>query len=161
MTTIHEQYREQRRKLAESYIMPTRITFSPAGYTKMRAEHDSTSLWNTAGPSGSPDTYDGWPYSVVNEQAEEVKLHNAMTDQPRGRQNAITVQLSFDAANGQCLADGQPVGEPITTAQIIGSALTAAQLCDIIRAWLDADCQKWGKFEHALDDVLERYGTFE
>lgn len=149
MTTIHEQYREQRRKLAESYIMPTRITFSPAGYTKMRAEHDSTSLWNTAGPSGSPDTYDGWPYSVVNDQAKEVKLHNAMTDQPRPRQNAITVKI-----------DGIMSGAPV--AEIIAANLKAAQLCDIIRAWLDSDdATHWGDFEKALDKVLEEHGRFE
>lgn len=149
MTTIHEQYREQRPKLAESYIMPTRITFSPDGYTKMRAEHDSTSLWNTAGPSGAPNTYDGWPYSVVNDQAEEVKLHNAMTDGPRQRQNAITIKI-----------DGIMSGAPV--AEIVAANLTAAQLCDIARAWLDSDdATHWGEFEKGLDELIVKHGRFE
>lgn len=32
---------------------------------------------------------------------------------------------------------------------------TAPELIGIIRAWLDADCQKWGVFEHALDMVIK------
>lgn len=147
MGSIFEQYREQRRKLAASYITPTRITFSPAGYTKMMSEHESTSLNNTATPAASPSTYDGWPYNVVNDQPEEVKLHNAMTDSPRGRQNAITVKI-----------DGIMSGAPVV--EILAQNLSAAQLCDIIMAWLGQD-PHWGDFEKELHAVVEKHGTFE
>lgn len=151
--TILEQYREQRRKLVEAYIQPTRITFSPAGYTKMLSEHDSTTLHHSAGPAGKPNTYDGWPYSVVNDQQEEVKLHNAMTDSGRPRQRAITVQGTFGKFGGQ---------EPKTMVQLVASSLDAATLCDIIREWLDADdATHWGDFEKELHAVVEKHGRFE
>lgn len=151
MDSIFNQYREQRRKLVEAYIQPTRITFSSDGFAKMRAEHDSTSLWNTAGPSGKPDTYDGWPYSVVNDQPEEVKLHNAMTDSPRPRQRAITVRGTFGKFGGE---------EPKTMVQLVASSLDAATLCDIIIEWLGAD-PHWGDFEKELHAVVEKHGRFE
>jgi hypothetical protein len=64
------------------------------------------------------------------------------------RQNAITVKV-----------DGIMGGAPVV--EIIAANLTAAQLCDIARAWLDADCQKWGDFEKELDAVIVKHGRFE
>lgn len=40
--------------------------------------------------------------------------------------------------------------------------MTAAQLCDVIRDWLDADdATHWGDFEKELDAVVVRHGRFE
>lgn len=75
MSSIFEQYRQQRRKLVEEYIRPVRITFNPDGFDKMRSEYESTATWNTAGPSSRPNTYAGFPYEIVSEQVEEIKLH--------------------------------------------------------------------------------------
>lgn len=39
---------------------------------------------------------------------------------------------------------------------------TQAQICDRIRAWLDADDpSNWGPFERALDSAVVRFGRFE
>ncbi len=41
-------------------------------------------------------------------------------------------------------------------------AMSAAQLCDIIRGWLDADDPThWGAFEKALDRAVVQHGRFE
>lgn len=42
----------------------------------------------------------------------------------------------------------------IGPAPIAPQAMTAADVTAIIRAWLDADCQKWGAFEKALDAAI-------
>lgn len=152
MSTILEQYRDQRRKLATSYIIPTRITFSHDGYKKMMCEADSMALMlNPNTPAWDPPTYDGLPYSVVNDQPEEVKVHNAMTD--TGRQNAITLQMK--GTFGKLGTE-----EPKTMVQIVAQSLDAATLCDIIMHWLGAD-PHWGDFEKALHKVVEEHGRFE
>ena len=149
MGSILEQYREQRRKLATAYIMPTRITFSASGYTKMMSEADSMTLMlNPNTPAGQPTTYDGLPYSVVNDQPEEIKLHNSMTD--TGRQRAITIKGTM----------GKLGEEPKTMVQLVASSLDAATLCDIIMEWLGAD-PHWGDFEKELHAVVEKHGRFE
>lgn len=149
MATILEQYRDQRRKLHGAYIQPTRITFSLAGYRKMMAEADSMTLMlNTATPAGQPPTYDNLPYSVVNTQAEEVKVHNAMTD--TGRQRAISIKGTM----------GKLGGEPKTMVQLVASSLDSPTLCDIIMEWLAA-CTDIGPFEIALRNAVEQHGKFE
>lgn len=161
-TPIRDEYFRQRSDLAEADKVPRTVIFSHEGWSKALKEESQNTVNITHGPSA---TYCGLHRCIdPSQKADIVVTHLTQAEYfaPRPRQNAVTVQLSFDAAKGQCLADGEPVGDPITTAQIIGSALTAAQLCDIIRAWLDSDdATYWGKFERALDDVLERYGTFE
>lgn len=147
--SIYEQYIEQRGRLAASYIVPTRITFSPTGYANMMREKESmTMMLNLGSAKEQPGTYDGLPLSVVNEQTEEVKIHNAMTDPPK-RQNAITVKI-----------DGIMGGAPVV--DIIAANLTAAQLCDIIQAWLDSDDHShFGAFEKGLKEVLTKEGRYE
>jgi hypothetical protein len=152
MSSILEQYREQRRRLATAYIMPTRITFSGPGYTKMMSEADSMTLMlNPNTPAGQPTTYDGLPYSVVNDQPEEIKLHNSMTDSGPQRAIKFAMKGSFGKLGTE---------EPKTMVEIVAQSLDAATLCDIIMHWLGAD-PHWGDFEKELHAVVERHGRFE
>lgn len=70
-----------------------------------------------------------------------------LIDFARARQNAITVKI-----------DGIMSGAPVV--EILAQNLSAAQLCDIIMAWLGQD-PHWGDFEKELHAVVEKHGTFE
>lgn len=153
MGKVFDEYQEQRRKLVEAYIQPTRITFSPEGHKKALMENLASGAFMPAtNPSGQA-TYDGWPYTVVNDQAEDVKLHNAMTDSPHARQNAIT--FAMKGPFGKFGAE-----RPKTMIEIVANSLDAKTLCDIIMTWLGADCD-WGDFEKELHAVVEKHGRFE
>ena len=151
MGKVFDEYQEQRRKLVEAYIQPTRITFSLEGHKRALMENLASGAFMPATNPSSPATYDGWPYSVVKDQVEDVKLHNAMTDSPRPRQRAITVRGTFGKFGGE---------EPKTMVQLVASSLDAATLCDIIMEWLGGD-PHWGDFEKELHAVVEKHGRFE
>lgn len=157
MTTIHEQFLEIRRRLVRDGTPPVRVVFSPEGHRKALKENADNSLFNPATRPGGPPTYSGLPYKVLPNMRGDIGLHTSFEPQ-RG---AVVLKLGFDPASGHVMVDGKPHGEPISIMQVVGASLTAAQLCDIIRAWLDADCQKWGTFEKELDRVVVEHGCFE
>lgn len=145
MSTIFDQYTEQRRKLAEAYIQPTRITFSSVGRDKMLRELASDTLHVLARQGvNEANTYQGLPYLVDHAQQEDIKLHNAMADyKPRG-----VVSFRVDHLDPHQ-----------TTMEVAGQALTKPQLCDIINAWCEANPKE--KLAAALDEDVRRYGSFE
>ena len=52
--------------------------------------------------------------------------------------------------------------DPKTMIEIVAQSLSAAQICDICRAWLDSDdATHWGKFEKELDRLIVTHGRFE
>jgi hypothetical protein len=48
-----------------------------------------------------------------------------------------------------------------TMAEVVGKNMSAVDLCNVIQAWLDVDCQKQGPFEKGLQEVITKYGRFE
>jgi len=149
-TPIFDEFFRQRSDVVEASQTPRTVTFSYEGWNKAQLE-------TLAGDNikYTPPTYCGLPHMVdPNQTAPIVVTHEyphevqARLKQPFRRQNAITVKI-----------DGIMSGAPVV--EILAANLTAAQLCDIARAWLDADCQKWGKFETDLDKVITEHGRFD
>lgn len=153
---IIDEYFRQRSDILEASQTPRTVIFNHAGYARAMKEampSESHFNMNPQGPDGR--TYANLPYVVdPRQEAEIVVTHEnrwAVENTVRNgkpHQNAITVKIDG-------IMDGPPVVE------IIAANLTAAQLCDIARAWLDADCQKWGDFEKELDAVIVKHGRFE
>lgn len=154
-----EEYFRQRSDLGEASLTPRTVLFSQAGYYRaMKEEMPDCNHFNGGAPKDAPRTYCSLPYVIdKNATAELVVTHEApelvaqrmvASAQARQRQGAVTFKM--EGINGE------------TTAEVVGSKLTAPLLCDIIRAWLDADDQThWGAFEHALDDAVTKHGRFE
>lgn len=152
MTTIRKQYLEIRDRLLREGHEPVRVIFSSDGYMKalMEGQHSDNNPF---------ESYMGLPFTVRSDMAGDIGLDYQFESSRRG---AVTVKLEFNAQTGHVLVDGKPFGEPIHMMQIIGSQLTAAQLCDLIRAWLDSeDATHWGQFERGLDKVVSDHGRFE
>ena len=145
MKSILEDYREQRRRLSEAYIMPTRITFSAEGYLKAKAMTDAYSLMDNF-LTGVPQTFDGLPFNVVRDQHEDIKVHNAMTDvRARG---SIAVRLSAD------LSDARK-----TVADIIGGNMSEDQISDIVMGFVEANPRS--QLAAALKEAVRLHGRFE
>jgi len=151
---IHEQFLEIAERLERKGTPAVRVIFSPNGYMKaMREQRD-----NFFPQDVPPTTYMGLPYTIRSDMAGDIGLHTEFEP----RRDAVTVQLGFTAATGHVTVDGKPHGKPINILQIVGSSLTAAQLCDIIQAWLDSDdASHFDDFEKELQAVVERHGRFE
>ena len=155
MTTLFEEYFRQRSDLVEASKPPRTVVFSHAGWTRaLKEEHDAGRDHNiTHGPGA---TYCGLHRCIDDRQdaPEIVVTHLTQAEyfaprKPYQRQEAITVKI-----------DGIMSGPPV--AVIVAQNLKAAQLCDIIRAWLDQDdATHWGDFEKALDRAVTEHGTFE
>lgn len=155
MTTIQEQFLEIRDRLMRAGTPPVRVSFSSEGYLQAMKENVTHDLFTGALHC---QKYMGLPYSVRSDQRGPIGLHTEF-EQRRG---AVTLKLGFDATSGHVTVDGKPHGEPISVMQVLGEQLSAAQLCDIIRAWLDSDdATHWGEFEKALDRVVVEHGRFE
>lgn len=152
MTTVYEQFLEQRGRLARSYITPTAIVFSTNGHMKaMRENRENGAFVPATSPGGSP-TYSGLPYSIDREQEEDIKVLTAMTHTPSN-----AVRFAMRGPFGKFGSE-----RPKTMIEIVANSLDAATLCDIIRAWLDGDdATHWGEFEKALDRVVVEHGRFE
>lgn len=153
MTTVYEQFLEQRGRLARAYIAPTAIVFSSEGHMKaMRENRENGAFVPATSPGGLP-SYSGLPYSIDKEQKEDIKVLNAMTHSPGNRAIRFAMSGTFGKLSGE---------EPKTMIEVIAQSLDAATLCNIIRAWLDNDdATHWGKFERGLDRLLETHGRFE
>jgi hypothetical protein len=156
---IIDEYFRQRSDVLEASQTPRTITFNHAGYSRAMKEEQADTCHFNMNPGTGPRTYGGLPYVIdPRQEAKIVVTHEPPHEvdqrvrdsqrRPYQRQNAITVKI-----------DGIMSGAPVV--EIIAANLTAAQLCDIARAWLDADCQKWGDFEKELDAVIVKHGRFE
>lgn len=154
MATIHEQFLEIADRLRREGHEPVRVIFSNHGYDKARMEGGDSFDGKTAWTS-----YMGLPYTIRSDMSGEIGLDYQFEKRP----DAVTVELSFDARSGYMSADGKRlVGEPVQIMQIVGSKLTAAQICDLCRGWLDSDdATHWGAFEKGLDRLIEQHGRFE
>lgn len=169
MTQLHEEFLRQLGEVERAQQTARVVVFNLLGYRKAKHE-DYVVMGNfMREQSVGGLTYCGLPYIIDKSQSEEIVVTHehlfSVEQRIKGtraepRQNAITVRLSFDKSAMQCLLDGTPIGEPITTAQIVASSLTADQLCDIIMAWLGND-PDWGDFEKALKKVVDEHGSFE
>lgn len=162
MTTLFEEYFRQRSDLVEADKKPIGVVFSHAGWSKaLKEEADAGRNMVTQGPSATYGGLHRWidpeltAELVVTDKTqvqwfEDRRLSRAAhAGMGYSRQNAITVKI-----------DGIMSGAPVV--EIIAANLKAAQLCDIIRAWLDSDdATHWGDFEKALDKVVTEHGTFE
>lgn len=139
--SLYDDFMEQRRRLMVAYIMPTFTSFSPDGF--MQAMKDHADSFGNYGPTMKPTTFMGLPYKVDNAQTELLKVQSTCDSPP--------ISFRVDHLNPHQ-----------TTMQIVGKSLTAAQLCDIARAWLDADdASHWGEFEKGLDELITKHGRFE
>jgi hypothetical protein len=160
MSTLSDEYFRQRSDLVEASLTPRTVIFSHPGFHKAMGEESPGMHHFSNPPQDVPRTYCALPYVIDrNATAELVVTHEApelvaqrltASAQARHRQRQGAVTLKMAGLTGD------------TTAEIVGSKLNAAQLCDIIRAFLDADdATHWGKFERALDATLIKYGRFE
>lgn len=155
--TIRDQFIEIRQRLVRDGKLPVRVVFSPEGHRKALKENLEGQGFNPR-TLNSPPTYMGLPYKILPNMRGDIGLHTEF-EEMRG---AATLKLGFDASNGQVTVDGRPHGEPLSIMQIVGQHLSAAQLCDIIRAWLDSDdATHWGDFEKTLDRAIVEHGRFE
>lgn len=152
-TSIREQFFEIQGRLYRAGTPPVRVSFSLEGYQRAMKEN----VDNTHFVGSASETYMGLPFSVRSEQIGEIGLHTEFEKLP----GTVTLKLGFDPLSGRTIVDGKPYGEPINVLQIIGAKLSAGELCDIIQAWLESDCQKWGEFEKRLHALILEHGTFE
>lgn len=150
MTTLFEEYFRQRSDLVEADKKPIGVVFSHEGWSKALKEESERSMV-TQGPSATYGGLHRWidPELKVDIVVTEKTQVEWFEGKRRPRQNAITVKI-----------DGIMGGPPV--AEIVAANLTAAQLCDIARAWLDSDdATHWGEFERGLDALIVKHGRFE
>lgn len=157
MTKMFEEYFRQRSDIVEASQTPRVVVFNQQGYSRAMREADKEGNHFNMNPGVDGRTYCGLPYLIDHQQDAELvvthefpyQVQERIRSQRPHRQNAITVKL-----------DGIMSGPPV--AEIIASNLTAAQLCDIARAWLDSDdATHWGDFEKGLDELITKHGRFE
>lgn len=154
--SIHAQFLEIADRLTREGKPPVRVIFSPHGHTKALAENGEFLGGNSKEPF---KTYMGLPFTIRSDMSGDIGLDYKFEQ----RRDAVTVQLSFDAKSGYMFADGHRlVGEPVQVMQIVGSKLTAPQLCDLIQGFLDADdATHFGPFEKELERIVRKHGRFE
>ena len=128
---------------------------------------------------------EGWARALKEMAASTIDSHDVPSDQYLGLTRAIDSRsdvevVVIDKTPREYFKRGGYVrptgprgsGTPIRvsvegltgplTAEVIGSKLSAAQLCAIIQAFLDADdFTHFGAFEHSLEALLRLHGTFE
>lgn len=141
-TLIHNAIREG------AAIEDLSLSFSADGYMQaLRETVPGMTPWNNTGRQ--PATrYLNLPFCKNLPQLEPVTVVVSKPVTPATVPFQIAVPF-----------EGSPIA--ILDLEAIGKKLTAGQLCDIVRAWLDADCQKWGEFEKRLDALILEHGTFE
>lgn len=152
-TPIFDEFWKQRGKFHGSEQEARTVIFSYEGWNKAQREQ----LTADKCIRYTPPTYCGLPHLIDPTQAADIVVTHEYVAEvqarvlPAGRhaprQNALKLSVDMSDASK-------------TQVQIVGEALTAAQLCDIIMAWLGAD-PHWGDFEKELHAVVERHGSFE
>ena len=129
--------------LASTHDTPSGITFSQDGYMRAMMEDDSCAF--ALREKGSP-TYLGMDVSISETLQGSFQIDY-------GGKKAGQVTVEFDAS--------KMIGA-ISIYEVIGSTLTAAEVCDLIQGFLDSDdpCA-WGPFEKGLHDLIRKHGRFE
>lgn len=156
MTTIYDQFTEQRRNLARKYMTPSCVVFSQSGHKQAMRENIHSQLFMPALSAGGRATYGGLPYSIIPDQeaAPAITVLAELPSPPAQRAIRFAMRGMFgklDAAS-----------PPKTMVEVVAQSLDAATLCDIIRTWLDSeDATQWGDFEKALDRAVVEHGRFE
>lgn len=122
---------------------PSGITFSQDGYMRAMMEDDSCAF--SFRENGAP-TYLGMEVTV-----SETLQGVFQIDYGEKKHGRVTMEI-----NPASLLAG------ISVFEVIGSTLSAAELCDLIQGFLETDdpCA-WGPFEKALHDVVQKHGRFE
>lgn len=148
---IYDEFWKSRSDLVEADKQPRTVVFSSQGWMEAMKEAFHNASWITHGPSA---TYCGLHRSIDRDTDAPKIVVTHLTQAEyyyEKRQRPLAVKVSFDPSN----PDGLPQME------VLGRALTAAQLCDIIQAWLEAGDCHYGDFEKGLRDILQKEGRFE
>ncbi len=157
MGKIVEEYFRQRSDVVEASQTPRTVVFNEAGYLRAMKEVEAGEQHFAQ----EKRFYCSLPYVIdPRQKAEIVVTHDYKHEVERRmyapRPRELRAAITFSA---KILPGEQP--EPKTMIEVVAQSLDATTLCDIIRTWLDADCQKWGDFEKELDAVIVKHGRFE
>lgn len=128
--------------LASTHDTPSGITFSQDGYMRAVMEDDACAM--SFKEKGAP-VYLGMDVTISD------TLQGAFQIDYGKKAHTVTVDLNAASLIGS-----------ISLYEVIGSTLSAAELCDIIQGFLDNDdpCA-WGDFEKALHKTIKEHGRFE
>lgn len=166
---IHEQVIQLRAAALTRREAPVEVMFSQEGYKRAMAETSGTDLsrWGMSTGQQHWTSYMGYPFQVLgggedvslrcvpggSQEAKDFRAGKRSVDQEHpGRQTPH----GYHATRAKMMVDDQ------ATLELMGKAANAAQVCDFIRAFLDADdATHWGDFEKALDRVVVQHGRFE
>jgi hypothetical protein len=147
MTTVHEQALRQFYAIDGKGVTPTQVLFSPDGYIKARREREAQGAFGHDRTGFT--TYMGLPFATMPSLKADVSVQYAIDEGSAPPPAGVSFRVDH-------------LDPRQTTMQIVGQALTAAQLCDVIRSFLDADdATHWGAFERELDRVVTEHGRFE
>lgn len=160
---IHEQVIQLRAAALTRREAPVEIMFSQAGYLRAMAEQTADVVRFDANFAG----YMGLPFQVLGD-GDDVSLRCV----PGGSQEAKDFRAGRRSVDQEHPGRQTPHGYHATRAKMLvgdqatlimmGKAADAAQVCDFIRAFLDADdATHWGEFEKALDRAVVQHGKFE
>jgi hypothetical protein len=150
MSSMNEEFRRQVGQLHQEGKEPRLVVFSHEGWMKVLREADSALV---AVSTIHRDTYSGLK-RLIDPRFEAPDI--VVTDKTAAeygfkeeRPSAVTFRV-----------DGLDPSK--STMEVVGKSLTAAQLCDIIRSWLEGDdSTHWGAFEKELDRIVTQHGRFE
>jgi len=144
MTDICREIGKQSDAMYRKGREPVFISFSDAGYRQALHQDRSNCFSNPTNPP-TKLTYMGLPFTIERAQVEPVKVLDK--EQVEG---GIRLEVSYPLTNTEKATE---------TVVLIGRALTAPQLSDIITAYAEAN--PGSLFSNALAGVVHTYGRFE
>lgn len=141
--SIYEQVTRRLRELTRQGSAPYRISFSDEGYRLAISQRDGYGNFGGHDDVRRPTTYLGLPFCIAPGQAVEVDVE---VDTSPAQAQPISFRVDH-------------LNPAQTTMEIVGQALTRAQLSDVITAWVAAHQDEPGV--GGLADWVRTHGRFE
>lgn len=154
MTNIRDMFQKQSKHLTDNNIEPCKVLFSERGFLiiSSRFDGEAANLFDIYAK-----TYFGLPYEVDPGQLELVKVVGAdwkARTHFRGGASSGGISITVDSIKDLQSGKGLIV--------LAGERLSKAQMCDLIRAYLESvpDDER-GTFEAYIDRAVRIDGRFE